>query len=412
MNRLFFFALVLASLVAATDVVGDTLKKPHHWYRGNTHAHSLWSDGNDFPEMIVDWYQRHGYQFLALSDHNVLHQGERWMSLKAIAKRKRAVGKDAMSKYRQRFSEKWIETREVEGQKEVRLKTLEEYRSHFEKAEEFLILQAEEISAKFADKHLHINALNLETTLPPINDKTSIEQTLRENFLAIRKQEEALGRPILAHLNHPNFRWSVSAEVLAQVLEDRFFEVYNGHPVINHMGDETHPSDEKIWDIANTIRITELGAPPMYGIASDDSHTYHGGDVGPGRGWIMVKAPELSPEALIGAMREGAFYASSGVSLESVDYDAATRTLSIKIQPDGDASFSTQLIGTRQGIDLESSQEDIGVVFEESIGLEVRFQIPEDALYARATITSSRPHPSPSFKNQRQQAWVQPVGWR
>ena len=362
--------------------------------------------------MIVDWYQRHGYQFLALSDHNVLHQGERWMSLKAIAKRKRAVGKDAMSKYRQRFSEKWIETREVEGQKEVRLKTLEEYRSHFEKAEEFLILQAEEISAKFADKHLHINALNLETTLPPINDKTSIEQTLRENFLAIRKQEEALGRPILAHLNHPNFRWSVSAEVLAQVLEDRFFEVYNGHPVINHMGDETHPSDEKIWDIANTIRITELGAPPMYGIASDDSHTYHGGDVGPGRGWIMVKAPELSPEALIGAMREGAFYASSGVSLESVDYDAATRTLSIKIQPDGDASFSTQLIGTRQGIDLESSQEDIGVVFEESIGLEVRFQIPEDALYARATITSSRPHPSPSFKNQRQQAWVQPVGWR
>ena len=290
MNRLFFFALVLASLVAATDVVGDTLTKPHHWYRGNTHAHSLWSDGNDFPEMIVDWYQRHGYQFLALSDHNVLHQGERWMSLKAIAKRKRAVGKDAMSKYRQRFSEKWIETREVEGQKEVRLKTLEEYRSHFEKAEEFLILQAEEISAKFADKHLHINALNLETTLPPINDKTSIEQTLRENFLAIRKQEEALGRPILAHLNHPNFRWSVSAEVLAQVLEDRFFEVYNGHPVINHMGDETHPSDEKIWDIANTIRITELGAPPMYGIASDDSHTYHGGDVGPGRGWIMVKA--------------------------------------------------------------------------------------------------------------------------
>ncbi|RYF95469.1 MAG: histidinol-phosphatase, partial [Chitinophagaceae bacterium] len=25
------------------------------WYKGNTHTHSLWSDGNDFPEMIMDW---------------------------------------------------------------------------------------------------------------------------------------------------------------------------------------------------------------------------------------------------------------------------------------------------------------------------------------------------------------------
>ncbi len=45
------------------------------WFKGNLHTHSLWSDGNDYPEMIVDWYTRHGYQFLALSDHNVLSQG-------------------------------------------------------------------------------------------------------------------------------------------------------------------------------------------------------------------------------------------------------------------------------------------------------------------------------------------------
>ena len=57
------------------------------WFRGNLHTHSLWSDGNDYPEMIVDWYARRGYQFLALSDHNVLGQGRRWMSVAEANKR-------------------------------------------------------------------------------------------------------------------------------------------------------------------------------------------------------------------------------------------------------------------------------------------------------------------------------------
>ena len=34
------------------------------WYKGNLHTHSLWSDGNDFPEMICDWYKTHGLSFL------------------------------------------------------------------------------------------------------------------------------------------------------------------------------------------------------------------------------------------------------------------------------------------------------------------------------------------------------------
>ncbi|MGH7171596.1 MAG: hypothetical protein ACRELG_15070, partial [Gemmataceae bacterium] len=37
---------------------------PRYW-RGNIHKHSLWSDGDDFPEMIADWYKAHGYHFLA-----------------------------------------------------------------------------------------------------------------------------------------------------------------------------------------------------------------------------------------------------------------------------------------------------------------------------------------------------------
>ena len=31
------------------------------WWKGNLHTHSFWSDGDDYPEMIVDWYKTAGY---------------------------------------------------------------------------------------------------------------------------------------------------------------------------------------------------------------------------------------------------------------------------------------------------------------------------------------------------------------
>ena len=70
------------------------------WFKGNLHTHSLWSDGNDYPEMIVDWYARHGYQFLALSDHNVLGQGQKWLSIAQADRRAKA---DGFERYRKRF---------------------------------------------------------------------------------------------------------------------------------------------------------------------------------------------------------------------------------------------------------------------------------------------------------------------
>ena len=35
--------------------------------------------------MITDWYVKHGYDFLAISDHNVLQAKEVWMPEEAIA---------------------------------------------------------------------------------------------------------------------------------------------------------------------------------------------------------------------------------------------------------------------------------------------------------------------------------------
>src|SRR5262245_55077776 len=99
-------SIYAVSLGASVSVEAD--QPAARWWRGNIHTHSLWSDGNDFPEMIADWYRQKGYNFLALSDHNVLSQGVRWMKYDDIVKR---GYNDALEKYRQRFGDNWVETR-------------------------------------------------------------------------------------------------------------------------------------------------------------------------------------------------------------------------------------------------------------------------------------------------------------
>nr|MBA3762074.1 hypothetical protein [Chthoniobacterales bacterium] len=54
-----FAGLTDAGIVAQTTA--QTSKQlPLRWWKGNLHTHSLWSDGDDYPEMIVEWYKGHG----------------------------------------------------------------------------------------------------------------------------------------------------------------------------------------------------------------------------------------------------------------------------------------------------------------------------------------------------------------
>jgi hypothetical protein len=43
---------------------------PGRWQRGCLHCHSTGSDGALAPEAVADWYAEHGYDFLAITDHN------------------------------------------------------------------------------------------------------------------------------------------------------------------------------------------------------------------------------------------------------------------------------------------------------------------------------------------------------
>ena len=230
---------------------------------------------------------------------------------------------------------------------------------------------------------------------------------MENNLRNILEHEKLHGREVLPHLNHPNFGWAVTAEDLAAVTSERFYEVFNGHPGVNHRGDKDHPSVERIWDLVNAIRRSDVSVPPIMGIATDDSHEYHGKPGSrPGRGWVMVRSRYLTPEHLIRAMKAGDFYASSGVTLSDVQFDASSKTLRLEIQPDKDAKYRTEFIASIRG-----EAEQVGKVVGSDESLSPAYQMKGNELYLRAVVTSSLAPVDPVFDDQKQKAWTQPVGW-
>ena len=276
------------------------------------------------------------------------------MKLTAIESRN---GKTALPKYLARFGKDWVETRgnRGDGSFEVRLKPLSEFRTLVESAGEFLMLQSEEIT----DKGAHINATNIAEVIEPQGGE-SVRETIQNNLRAIDEQSKRLGRTIIPHLNHPNLGdKGISAEDLAALVQDEFFEVFNGVDQDGDLGSDRRHSLETLWDITSTLRLSELSAAPMFALATDDSHEYHGKKrLAPGRGWIMLRAKFLSPESIVNAMKQGDFYASSGVVLKNVEFDETSKTLHIEIEPNGDAKFTTQFIGTPTKFETTTTQRE------------------------------------------------------
>jgi hypothetical protein len=409
-------AVFLALLAGAAE---QSKTAPTGWWKGNLHTHSLWSDGDDYPEMIVGWYKEHGYHFLALSDHNTMLEGIRWTS--GLTNR---GGKVALEKYLRRYDSKWVERREEKGQTMVRLKTLEEFRGLFEEPGRFLLIPGEEISDKYGSAPIHLNASNLRELIPP-QGGNSVFEVVQNNVTAVINQRKQTGQPMIPHINHPNFTWALTAEDLLRVQGDRFLEVYNGNPVTRNEGDASHASAERIWDILLTRRLAELGMEPFWGTAVDDSHNYHQNEIGksnPGRGWLMVRAGELTPAALIAALERGDFYATSGVRLKEIR--RAGGELGVEIEPEPGVTYKTQFIGTRKGYDSTSAavvldgkmlrttrrySSDIGAVLAEVEGTSPAYKLKGDEIYVRAKVVSSKPKENPTVPGDRETAWIQPL---
>jgi len=256
-----------------------------HWYKGNTHTHTLNSDGDSSPDDVARWYREHGYQFLVLSDHNYLTSVD---GLNAL------MGAD----------------------------------------DRYLLIPGEEVTDRFGDKPLHINGLAVTQLVDP-QGGTSVSDVLQRDVNAIRA---ANGVP---HINHPNFGWAQTAEDLKRVQNDRLFEIFNGHPQVNNVGGGDSPGLEAIWD--DILSSGKL----LYGIAVDDAHHFKrpwdATAARPGQGWIVVRAARLAGPDILQAMERGDFYASTGVELS--DVSVTPRRVSITIKPDSWARYRVRFIG-------------------------------------------------------------------
>tara|TARA_B100001167_G_C16757939_1_gene299731 strand:- start:72 stop:1310 length:1239 start_codon:yes stop_codon:yes gene_type:complete len=404
------FLLTAAFALAASTLTAEDAR----WWKGNLHTHSLWSDGDDYPEMIADWYRGNGYHFLGISDHNVLAEGERW-----IHGEKNAGGQRAFDKYLKRFGDDWVEHRVVKGVPQVRLKTFAEYNTKIAVPGSFLLMQSEEISDQFQGLPIHLNATNLKKQIPP-QGGAGVAATLQKNIDAVLAQRKATGQPMFPHINHPNFGWAIQPADMIQLRGERFFEVYNGHPAVNNYGDKEHLSTGQLWDVINAYRLGVHKLPLLFGLGVDDAHNYHDIAVGQsntGRGWVMVRAKSLTPESIIAAMERGDFYASSGVAVD--DLRLARLRYSFRIQPEKGVTYTTWFIGTRKNFkssgdlarlnSLKPSEAGIGEILGQSQSLEPSYTFDGDELYVRAEIISSKKMGNPYVAGEHERAWLQPV---
>ncbi len=127
---------------------------------------------------------------------------------------------------------------------------------------------------------------------------------------------------------------------------------------------------EQAWD-----DLLDRGGP-VFGIASDDAH---GTEHDCFHGWVMVKVPELTTDAIMTAFRTGAFYSTLGpelIDLELVDESEEKRSVSVKCSPAQSIVFKAQ-----------RSRGKRIVAPEGETLTEAMYEVPSSVKYVRVEIT-------------------------
>ena len=283
MGRALVLIAVLSAALAAAPL--QQYDAPPRWFRGNTHTHSLNSDGDSAPEDIARWYREHGYNFVVFTDHEFITPVD---GLNAV------IG--------------------AEGK--------------------FVIMSGQEVTGRFEKLPVHANGLGLTRVVMP-RTGTSPVDVLQKDVAAIR---EAGGLP---QINHPNFGWALTGADLSKIDGTALLEIWNGHPMVNNLGGGGVPSAEAMWDEALTA------GRRLFAVADDDAHHFKRLDdpeaAAPHRGWVMVRARALTQAAILEAMSRGDFYASNGVTL--TDVQSTATQLRVVIATTTYSKYRVQFIG-------------------------------------------------------------------
>ena len=352
--------LVLGCSAGRAECAGRRL------FRGNLHTHTLWSDGLAFPEQAVRLYAENGYDFLALSDHDVYQAGEKTQVFGAGKGQKPP---ELLAELKRVWPDAGATVAERDGAKTVRLATMDELRRRFERPGRFLLIDGVEgdhslTGADGAKRQVHVNYLNVPG-VPDVFATAEARQSRGEDFsavirrlrLSVEDEAKRKGRDPLFVVNHPHWCWyDVQAHELIDNPEIRFFEVCNGGgifpPPPGYGG--TGWDNDILWDVVNAFRARR-GQPLLYGMGSDDTHKYFGlpghwptGGCSPFNAWNLVRADELSVAALFRAFRAGDFVACEGVEPSDFSFDAATGTLSVSAKGCPRTALAIEFIVTKK----------------------------------------------------------------
>ena len=231
---------------------------PGRFWKGNLHTHSTRSDGILSPEEVCRRYRAEGYDFLALTDHFIGAYG--YPIVDTVP---------------------------------------------FRTNDFTTILGAELHSGAMANGELwHILAVGLPSGFTAPDSPDFHPREGQESGAGIAARAVAAGAFVA--IAHP--QWSALTLADARsITAAHAVEIYNHGCAVGC----DRPDGTAIADIlmAEGRRFTL--------VATDDAHFYEPDHFG---GWVMVRAEENQPEALLAALRAGQFYASQGPELLNVTF--------------------------------------------------------------------------------------------
>ena len=320
----------------AIDAAPPPAPHVYHWLKGTTHVHSVHSGDSLAPvEEVVRWYTDRGYDFIYLTDHN-----------------------------------KVTPVDDGDGR--------------------LLVMPGIELTFNpdvckpdpplpTGKCRIHVNGLDVGS-IP----EGKLEWADRQTDQRVEQYQRGLDavRVLggLAVLNHPSWQWGMDgAQLIALAARGyRLFEIGNQQFAQWDRGDELHPALDTIWDQALIAGVT------LWGIASDDAHTYdQPGKYPAGGGWVMVDA-ERDPLAIRAALEEGAFYGSTGVVLARAGVEDGA--LVVEVDAAAAGTYTIRFIGA-------------GRLLREEVTRSARFPLDEAPGYVRAVVLG----PDDTM------AWVQPA---
>ncbi len=229
------------------------------FWRGNLHTHSTRSDGVLSPEEVCRRYRAEGYDFLALTDHFIGMYGYPMVDTRA-------------------------------------------YRT-----ESFTTLIGAELhSGAQANGELwHILAVGLPDDFAPPATTRFVAEPGQETGPEIAARAVAAGAFVA--IAHPQWSGLTLADARG-ITSAHAVEIYN-HGCATGCD---RPDGAAIADLL----LTEGRKLSL--IATDDAHFSEPDHFG---GWVMVKAVENTPEALLAALKRGDFYSSQGPLIHDVHLD-------------------------------------------------------------------------------------------